>query len=1411
MKKTTSHKLGFTLAAVLALTAVLAPCARSTTFTWDGGSATNDNWSSSANWNPNGVPDNDGTATLVFAGDVRLTPNADSAWSLSRIHFDGSGTSAFTLGGSTLSVGTGGIDVSDSATVGLTHQVNNNLILTGDQTWTVEGDYLRVNGNVAIGSHTLSDYSPPGTGGTTIAGIISGTGTVESDRMTLLGANTFSGGLTISSSAYFGDDSAAGTGDITVAGSYSYFGAYYASGARTIANAIHLTGTNARIGPSGADLTLSGIIDGTGDLEVQNWGNTTILSGNNTFSGGLTVATVSGVLAIGHNHAAGTGTLTFSSGAIRANGLARTLSNTLSIDGDFEVSGGFGLNLTFTGNGTLRADHTITVTNTATTKFSGDLGQDAPGHGLTVHTNAGTTILSGDNTFSGGLTVDQDGGTGTLAFGHDNAAGTGTLHLGASKIRADGGTRNLGNNVRAEGDVEIAGSDGFTLSGPITLTNPSPGGGRTFDITNSAAVTFSGAIGQTLGNRTFTKTGSGLLSFSGPDANTYSGRTTVSEGILRLNKTAGVTAIAGDITVGAATGPSATLRLAASHQIANASSVTVNKTGLLDLNGSDDTIGALTLSSGEVTTGAGTLTLGGDVVASGVTTASSISGKLNLGGVIRTFEVTGGFPVHRLEIPAVISNGSLTKTGGGRLTLSGANTYTGNTSIDDGTLRLAASNVIADASDVSVEAGAKFDLDGFDDTIGSLSVRGGAVTSGAGILSLGGTLYSSTADGSTVGGILDLGGGTRIFSVGKTLEVSASIFNGKLRKTGFSTLTLTSGNNYTGGTQIDTGTVSIASDTHLGDPSGALTLDGGTLATTAALTTSRAITLDTGGGTFEVNAGNLVINGSMGGAGTLKKEGSGTLILNVAATYGGSTIVDAGTLRLGFLNRIPDSSSVVVQGGATLDLANFLDVVGALAGSGSVTLGTATLKAGANGLLADFSGEMSGTGGFEKVGPGIQVFSGVNTYTGGTVVTAGTLSVSTDSNLGDVAGSLALNGPGATLRNTATFTSARNVALNAGSGYFNTAGADLTLTGPVGGVGTLNKSGSGRLTLTSSNGYSGGTHLLAGTLAIGDNLALGGGTLYFDGGALAASGAPRSATNAVQITADSSLTGGFPLDLFGNVLLTGSYAMKVSAGTKGVFHGVISEALPGYSFSKDDLGDLTVLGASTYTGGTFIVAGRLVVDNTTGSGTGTGAVTVRAGAILGGSGFISGALIVDPGGIVEPGHSPGALHTGSETWMSGGIYHWEINNANGVPGLDSGWDLLQITGSLTIAASSQEQFVIELAGLTPGNAPGVVAGFDNTLPYEWMIAGVTGNLADPINGFDPAKFSIHAAGFISNNPLAGGTFGVDRTADSIVVKFTPAPEPGTAALLGTALLGLAGGRRQRRVTSGSASPAGRSA
>jgi fibronectin-binding autotransporter adhesin len=165
----------------------------------------------------------------------------------------------------------------------------------------------------------------------------------------------------------------------------------------------------------------------------------------------------------------------------------------------------------------------------------------------------------------------------------------------------------------------------------------------------------------------------------------------------------------------------------------------------------------------------------------------------------------------------------------------------------------------------------------------------------------------------------------------------------------------------------------------------------------------------------------------------------------------------------------------------------------------------------------------------------------------------------------------------------------------------------------------------------------------------------------------------------------------------------------------------------------------TLVGANTYSGSTSVSAGTLLVNGDQ-SGA-TGAVTVAAGASLGGTGIVGGATTIQSGATLSPGASPGTLSfTQGLTLAAGGNYNWQILNATGTAGATDGWDLLSVGGVLDVASTSADPFKINLWSLssTGPDVNGNALNFDASQGSTWKIASATGG----ITGFDTDKFQI---------------------------------------------------------------------
>jgi autotransporter-associated beta strand protein len=676
--------------------------------------------------------------------------------------------------------------------------------------------------------------------------------------------------------------------------------------------------------------TVSGVIQdggmsgGTGGSLTKVGTGTLILTGANTYSGGTNLN--GGIVAVNMDANLGTGPLSFNGGTLEA----------LAAGGGIVSGKAITLN---SAGGTFLADAGTVST------LSGVIS----GTGSWTKTGAGTLTLSGTNTYTGPTIVSA----GVLQAGSAGAFSAGSAF-----------TVNTGAVLDLNGFNNVAGS----LSGSGLVTNIGGVGGlsnATLTVgADNTSTTFSGVLQNGMSLLALTKVGAGTLTLTG--ANIYSGGTNLNGGILAVNV---------DANLG--TGPlsfnGGTLEaLATGGGIVSGKAITLNSAGgafLADA-GTASTLSGVIAGTGSWTkAGSGTLILTGANSYSGGTTISA--GTLQLGDGGATGSISGSViddgalvfdRSDSVNFAGVIGGtGAVSQNGAGTLTLTAVNTYRGGTNLNGGTLAV--------NSDGNLGTGA-------------LSFNGGTLEA----LATGGGLVSSKAI------TLNSAGGTFLADAGTASTLSGVIAGtGSWTKSGVGTLTLTGANIYSGGTNLNGGTLAINSDANLG--TGPLSFNGGTLEALAAgggIVSSKAITLNSAGGTFLADAGTAsTLSGVIIGTGSWTKSGLGTLTLTGANIYSGGTNLNGGTLAINSDANL--GTGPLTFNGGTLEA---LATGGGIVSSKAITLNSAggTFLADA-GTASTLSGVITGTGSWTKSGLGTLTLTGANTYTGTTTVNAGSLIV----------------------------------------------------------------------------------------------------------------------------------------------------------------------------------------------------------------------------------------------------------------------------------------------------------------------------------------------------------------------------------------------------------------------------------
>jgi autotransporter-associated beta strand protein len=1034
-----------------------------------------------------------------------------------------------------------------------------------------------------------------------------------------------------------------------------------------------------------------------------------------------------------------------------------------SDDGNW--TGGSGGGDLYTFDGTTR----LTNTNNFT-------GADATNVSITFAATAGAFVLNGNTEFlTAGLTNLSSTNIQTLNLGLTFRAATGTIATTSNSIILNGALGGTNINKTGASTLFLNASNTFTgiftnTAGAIRVANNNglgtTAGGTVIAAGAALELTTNSAGGNlSISNEALTISGTGigtngaLRNITGD--NIYGGLITLGaasrinsdSGTLSITNTGTITGATFGLTIGGAG------NVAVASIISNTSgSLTKDGAGTLFLTASNRFTGGTTINAGTIAiSNNGAFASNNVTFGSNGTTVAALASLQVTNNYNLAANGTMNVGAFILTNTGIISNtGSLTKAGAGTLILGRANTYTGGTAINAGTVAISngasfGSNTVTFASNGTTVA-----------ALASVQVTNN---------------YSLAANGT-----MDVGA----FILTNTGIISNT---GSLTKAGAGTMILSGSNNFSGTTTVSAGVLSLSNTNALSrstlDYSSAgtvsfMSLTGANLgglqgSTNLALTNASgtAVALNVGG-----NNSSTTYSGALSGGGSLIKTGTGTLTLAAANTYSGGTTINAGTVAISNASAFGSNTVTFASNGTTVLALASLQVTNnyALTTNGTMDVGAFNLTN---------SGAISGAGSLNKVGTGTLALSGNSSFSGATIISNGAVRVSNVNGLGatnggttviagaalEVDGGITIGAEALTLSNNGISSGGalRSISgantygglITLGTGVAVGVDADsLTLTGGVtSGVGSsFTKVGAGTLILNSTSTATGIVTISGGTMQLGTNGAIApvamnvtnGSTFDLNGrnatlgapgnlnvyltGATLKSGAGTISLNALGVTVSSAANANSST-ISGNLNLggvTNTFNVADGAAAEDL---VVSAAVSNGGIIKTNTGVLVLSGANTYSGGTVVAQGTLSGNSTS----------------LQGSISNSAAVIFDQ---VANGTYGGAITgTGSLTKQGNGTL--TLTNANSQNGTTLSAGALQIGNGGTTGS---------LAGAITNNAR-LIFNRSDSLTQSGAITG-TGSLTK--NGAGTVTLSAAntfsgattvSAGTLNLNNVAGGSLG----------------------------------------------------
>ena len=979
--------------------------------------------------------------------------------------------------------------------------------------------------------------------------------------------------------------------------------------------------------------------------------------------------------------------------------------------------------------------------------------------GLTV---AGSVTLAGANTYTGTTTV--SGGALLITGSLNGTAGTALTFANSGSFVAQeavGKSQGMKTLTFSAGQGVVqstygsSGNSALTFSAVPTRTAGATGNfvvlGGTNSTTNRISFTTAPTSGTLLDKGVY---------FNGADYAAYD-----AGGYVRAFRygtggdATGVTSPGGaTFAVGATFGSGSTI----------GSSSNVNATGSITAQATT-TINTLKLSNNSNLT----LASSAKLTVNGILQSGNVPGGAIIGGgsgagvqaasnaelVIRTDGANDALTINAPILKNVTGSNTnaLTKTGAGTLTLGGANTYTGVTSVDAGTLTFASGGTLSVAGNVNVAAGATLKIDGgtLSSTSKTLTLDGSSASPANTTVTAGTLRFYTEVVGNNGAGTVTQSGGSHFVGGG----LSLGMYAGSTGSYNLGGGTLTTSYEYVGYGGSGTFTQSAGTNTitytygslilGYNGGSGSYTLNGAQ----AILNTPSEYVGYYSPGTFTQSAGTHTVSG----------------ILDVGAETSGRTSfsLSGGTLSVATENVGSNGVGTFTQTGGAHTVSGDLYLSSTGSGVGSFHLGGTNATLAATGEYIGYYGvgTFTQTGGANTVGADGLVLGHETGGNGTYHLSGGTLAAPTESVGYQSAGSFVQTGGTNTLTPSEYNSGSLTVGDFGGAGSYRLDGGTLTAAiETVGNYSTgtfVQNGGLNAVSIVLNLGYQsagvGTYNLNGGTLQTPAVNGFGGmGTLNFNGGTLQATASYSVFVSA--LTAANVQVGGAIID-------TNGYNPTIPQ-TLG--HDPVLGATADGGLTKIGAGTLTLTGANTYTGPTQVNAGTLLVNNPAGSGTGSGTVTINNGGTLGGIGTVAGPVVVTSGAVLQggDGSTSGALTlTGNLTLNMGSVIQLALD-------VDGAHSSLARAGNGTWSFADNQAFAFLNA---------------QTGTYDGIITGLA---ADPGG----------EGGWTVTNDGYSGTFQYDGAGNiDLILDVTPVPEPATwlagALLLAAACWTL---RRSRR-------------